>query len=105
MIAYDGSDQAQAAIALAGRNLLTPRNTVVVSVLEPLGAIPFWGVPVARVPPMFVQEGEDAAKKVSEEGAELARKGGFDATPAVIQGSPSGRRSSRLPVQRAPGSS
>lgn len=88
LIAYDGSDQAKAAIALAGRNLRTSRNTVVVSVFEPLGAIPFWGVPVARVPPMFIEEAEDAAKEVSEEGAELARKAGFDATPAVIQGSP-----------------
>jgi nucleotide-binding universal stress UspA family protein len=88
LIAYDGSDQAQAAIALAGRNLRTPRGAVVVSVFEPLGAIPFWGVPVARVPPMFIQEAEEAAKKVSEEGAELARKAGFDATPAVVQGSP-----------------
>ena len=88
LIAYDGSDQAKAAVALAGRNLRTPRDAVVVSVFEPLGAIPFWGVPVARVPPMFIQEAEDAAKRVSEEGADLARKAGFNATPAVIQGSP-----------------
>ena len=88
LIAYDGSDQAKAAIGLAGRNLRTPRDAVVVSVFEPLGAIPFWGVPVARVPSPFIQEAEDAAKKVSEEGAELARKAGFNATPAVIQGSP-----------------
>ena len=88
LIAYDGSDQAKAAIALAGRNLRTPHGAVVVSVFEPLGAIPFWGVPVARVPAPFIQEAEDAAKKVSEEGAELARKAGFEATSAVIQGSP-----------------
>ena len=68
LIAYDGSDQAKAAIALAGRNLRTPRGAMVVSVFEPLGAIPFWGVPVARVPAPFIQEAEDAAKKVSEEG-------------------------------------
>ena len=88
LIAYDGSDQAKAAIALAGRNLRTPRAAVVLSVFEPLGAIPFWGVPVSRVPPMFLQEAEDAAKNVSEKGAELARKAGFEATPAVIEGSP-----------------
>jgi nucleotide-binding universal stress UspA family protein len=88
LIAYDGSDQAKAAIALAGRNLRTPRGAMVVSVFEPLGAIPFWGVPVARVPAPFIQEADDAAKKVSEEGAELARKAGFKATPAVLQGSP-----------------
>ena len=88
LIAYDGSDQAKAAIALAGRTLRTPRSAVVVSVFEPLGAIPFWGVPVARVPSIFVEEAEDAAKKVSEEGAELARKAGFEATSAVVQGSP-----------------
>jgi nucleotide-binding universal stress UspA family protein len=88
LIAYDGSDQAKAAIALAGRNLRTPRGAVVVSVFEPLGAIPFWGVPVARVPSPFIQEAEDNAKRVSQEGAELARKAGFDATPAVVQGSP-----------------
>lgn len=88
LIAYDGSDQAKAAIALAGRNLRTSRDAVVVSVFEPLGAIPFWGVPVARVPSPFIQAAEDAAKNVSEEGAELARKAGFNATPAVIEGSP-----------------
>ena len=88
LIAYDASDHAKAAIAVAGRNLRTPRDAVVVSVFEPLGAIPFWGVPVAQVPSPFIQEAEDAAKKVSEEGAELARKAGFEAAPAVIQGSP-----------------
>jgi nucleotide-binding universal stress UspA family protein len=58
LIAYDGSGQAKAAIAMAGRSLRTSRDAVLVS------------------------------KKVSEEGAELARKAGFNATPAVIQGSP-----------------
>ena len=88
LIAYDGSDQAKTAIALAGRNLRTPRAAMVVSVFEPLGAIPFWGVPVARVPAIFIKEAKDAAKRVSEQGAELARKAGFEATPAFIQGSP-----------------
>jgi nucleotide-binding universal stress UspA family protein len=88
LIAYDGSDQAKAAIALAGRNLRTPRDAVVVSVFQPLGAIPFWGGPFARVPPGFVEEAEGAAKKVSEEGTDLARRAGFEATSAVVEGSP-----------------
>ena len=53
-----------------------------------LERFPSGACPSLRVPALFIQEAEDAAKRVSEEGAELARKAGFEATPAVIQGSP-----------------
>lgn len=88
LIAYDGSDYAKAAIAQAGELLRTPRAAVVLSVFEPLGGIPFWGVAYPRVPPNFVEEVQQQAGKVAEEGAALAREAGFDAEAAVVEGTP-----------------
>jgi nucleotide-binding universal stress UspA family protein len=85
LIAYDGSDHAKEAIRQAGRELHTPREASVVSVYEPLGAIPFWGVPAARVPDEWVTEVRQEAAKTAAEGAELATAAGFEATPAVME--------------------
>ena len=86
LIAYDGSQQAQDAIERAGAELRTPRKAVVVSVYEPLGAIPFWGVPAASIPSEMLDEVRKEAEKTAAEGAELARAAGFDASPVVRKG-------------------
>ncbi len=88
LIAYDGSDHAKAAIAQAGQELRTPRDAIVLSVFEPLAALPFWGVAYARVPAGFAEEAEQQASEVAAEGAALAREAGFDAEAAVVEGTP-----------------
>ena len=86
LIAYDGSDHAKWAIEQAGAELRKPRTAVVVAAYEPLGAIPFWGVPASIVPTELLDEVMDAATKTAEEGAELARSAGFDATSQAVEG-------------------
>jgi nucleotide-binding universal stress UspA family protein len=86
LFAYDGSDQARAAIAEAGRLLRTGRTAIVLAVFQPLGSIPFWGTPYARVPASVIEEAEEQAGKVAAEGAALATDAGFEAEPAVIEG-------------------
>jgi nucleotide-binding universal stress UspA family protein len=88
LIAYDGSDHAKAAIEQAGHNLRTPRQAIVLSVWQPLGAIPFWGVPYAKVPPSMIEDAEEQAKRVAAEGAARAEEAGFTAEAAVVEGSP-----------------
>ena len=88
LIAYDGSDHAKAAIAEAGGQLQMPRAAVVLSVFEPLEALPFWGVAYARVPAGFAEEAKQQASEIASEGAALAKEAGFDAEAFVIQGSP-----------------
>ena len=92
LIAYDGSDHAKAAIAQAGEQLRTPRAAIVLSVFEPLEALPFWGVAYARVPTGFAEEAERQANDVAHEGADLAREAGFEAEATVTEGSPVWKR-------------
>ena len=92
LIAYDGSDYAKAAITQAGRQLRTPRAAIVLSVFEPLEALPFWGVAYARVPAGFADEGEQQARDVALEGATLAGEAGFEAEATAIEGSPVWKR-------------
>jgi nucleotide-binding universal stress UspA family protein len=84
LIAYDGSEHAQNAIRQAGAELRTARKAVVLSVFEPLGAIPFWGVPTSTIPPEWPEQVREEAARTAEEGAELARAAGFDASSKVI---------------------
>ncbi|MEU5876667.1 universal stress protein [Spirillospora sp. NPDC047279] len=81
LIAYDGSDDAKAAIAFAGKHV-TPAPTVVLVVWEPLL------VQIARsamaTPAAFVGDDAEAERQQREEaesfaaeGAELARKAGL----------------------------
>lgn len=86
LIAYDGSDHARDAIRQAGAELGTPRKAVVVAAFEPLGAIPFWGVPAAVVPTEMLEQVRSEAMDTAEEGAELANRVGFDASAAVQEG-------------------
>jgi nucleotide-binding universal stress UspA family protein len=88
LIAYDGSEQAREAISEAGEQLKSGRKAVVLSVWEPIEAIPFWGAPVSQVPSSLTEQIEGEAEKAAAEGAELAKKAGLDAEPAVAEGSP-----------------
>jgi nucleotide-binding universal stress UspA family protein len=86
LIAYDGSDHSKWAIEQAAGQLHTPREAVVVAIYEPLGAIPFWGVPAANVPTEMLEEVRKEAAKTAEEGAELARSAGFHASARAVEG-------------------
>jgi nucleotide-binding universal stress UspA family protein len=87
LFAYDGSDQAKAAIRQAGEQLRNGRRAVVLTVWRPLAGIPFVAAP--GVPGAGYQEMvERDAQRVAREGAELARETGFDAEPRAEQGDP-----------------
>ena len=78
LFAYDGSDQAQAAIRHAGRQLNTDRDAIVLTLWQPYGSLPFAGG--EGLPPGLEDEMEREAEKVAEQGARLARSIGFHAT-------------------------
>lgn len=84
LIAYDGSDDAKAAIAFAG-TLLAGRRAVVLTVWERLGmasARASAGLMMTIDDSPAADEAvEQAMRQLAEQGAELARKAGFDATP------------------------
>lgn len=86
LICYDGSADARAAIADAGR-VLSGHPAIVLTVWEPLAEV------LARTaagnalmaginaPMAADEEAEAEAGRLAEEGAELARAAGFDASP------------------------
>ncbi|MFB4317389.1 universal stress protein [Actinomadura sp. 21ATH] len=81
LIAFDGSDDARAAIAYTGARL-RPEPTVVLTVWEPLLSQLAWA-PLAAGGPVPVQqhdeqwEEERQAERVAQEGAELAAAAGL----------------------------
>jgi nucleotide-binding universal stress UspA family protein len=83
LIAYDGSDDAKAAIGAAGA-LLKDTSVVILTVWERM-SMSAARASVGMVMPTEVSGAEDTAmyeamKQMSEQGAELARKAGLDAT-------------------------
>jgi nucleotide-binding universal stress UspA family protein len=87
LFAYDGSDHAKASIREAGRQLGRGRHAFVLSVWQPLAAVPFGGL--ARIAPPDLEAGfEKEAGDVAREGAELAQSIGFEATPLTESGEP-----------------
>jgi nucleotide-binding universal stress UspA family protein len=87
MFAYDGSTQAKEAIRQAGRQLRNGGDAIVLTMWQPLAALPFAGAP--GVPPVGLEEGiERRARRVAEEGAKLARATGFDAEAIAEEGDP-----------------
>jgi nucleotide-binding universal stress UspA family protein len=103
LIAYDGSDQAKAAIEAAARHLRTPRKALVLTVWMHLEAIPFWGAPVVELPPDLTAETIAAATKVAAEGVELATAAGFEAEAVVEPGEPVWRRIVEIAEERSAG--
>ncbi len=88
LIAYDGSDCSKAAVEEAGRQLRDDRNAIVLTVWEPLDAVPFWGVPMATMPTEMTEQVVAQAEKVAEEGVALAGRAGFAAKTRVELGAP-----------------
>jgi nucleotide-binding universal stress UspA family protein len=86
LLAYDGSEYAQASIQEAARQLSPGRDAVVFTVWTPLAALPF-GAPAAGG--VDIDQGLEAeARKVADEGARLAADAGFEATALTASGSP-----------------
>jgi len=88
LIAFDGSAQARGAIVEAGRVLGSGRRAVVLIVREPVESFVFSGVgggttlDPATVSAMR-ESAQSEAAAIAEEGADLARKAGFDAEARV----------------------
>ncbi len=100
LIAYDGSDCAREAIAEAGRQLRDDRPTIVLTIWEPLDAVPFWGVPLAAVSTDLTDEVMARARSVADEGVALATAAGFEASAEVELGAPVWKRIVDLAEQR-----
>lgn len=96
LLCFDGSDDAAAAIAKAGE-LFAPCSAVVLTVSEPVRVWEPWDpVTIVSAPlDRLIAKGldldqivADVASEKAEQGAELARAGGFDATARVERGKP-----------------
>lgn len=88
LIAYDGSEQARAAIAYSGRLLGPGRRALIATIWERLDSIPFWGAPMTVIPQEAFDEVVERAGEVAREGVELAREAGFEAEAVTAEGSP-----------------
>src|SRR5687768_7598265 len=91
VFAYDGSDQAKAAISYAREVLPTQRPAVALTVWGPLSAIPFGGIAVmsgAELDPAI----EEEARRTAEEGRALLEAAGFEASTRVETGVPIWKR-------------
>lgn len=86
MFAYDGSDQAKAAIRSAAARLRPYSRAIVVTIWQPFAALPF--ATGAGLPSDLEDRLKQEAMTVAEEGAALARSVGFNATPVVDSGIP-----------------
>ena len=93
LIAYDGSEDAAAAIRHTAR-LLAPRQAVVVYVWESLAGMLLHSDAAGLTGTMreaaaeLDDEDRREAERIAAEGAELARQAGFDAEPRALQGPP-----------------
>ena len=84
VIAYDGSEHAQVAIAQAAELLRPGLPAVVVTVWQPLRSIPFARLTV--IPEELADAMMGEARAMAEEGAERARAAGFDAEALAVAG-------------------
>jgi nucleotide-binding universal stress UspA family protein len=96
VVAYDGSDPAKAAIEAAGAVLEPGRRVLVLTVWEPITAVPFWGAPLGTAAGSLVEEVAANAKAIAVEGATLAESSGLAAEPEVREGSPVWRTITRF---------
>lgn len=87
LFAYDGSAQAKAAIRQAAEQLRNGRPGIVLTVWHALAVVPF-PTAIGLTSEGLEDSIEQQARRVAEEGAELARSGGFDAEPVAEQGEP-----------------
>jgi nucleotide-binding universal stress UspA family protein len=84
LFAYDGFEDAKAAIRLAGRQFRPGTSAIVLTVWEPYAAMPFASTPTA--PGGLEQAIEREARRVADEGARLARTCGFEAESVAERG-------------------
>jgi nucleotide-binding universal stress UspA family protein len=84
LCAYDGFEDAKAAIRQAGRQFRSGRAAIVLTVWKPFRAMPFASAPVAPVG--LDANVEREARRVADEGARLARLSGFEAEPIAERG-------------------
>jgi nucleotide-binding universal stress UspA family protein len=91
LFAYDGSDFAKAAIDVAARELGPGRQAIVVTVWQPLEALPFGGLAMPTTNEDVDKGLGEEAMKVAEEGAELAKAAGFEAAAVTERGTPTWR--------------
>jgi nucleotide-binding universal stress UspA family protein len=87
LFAYDGSEHAKAAIRQAARQLGKGRSAIVLTVWNPLATMPF-GTAIGLSTVALDESVQREARKVADEGAELARSSGFDARPVAEMGEP-----------------
>ncbi|MET9341273.1 universal stress protein [Nonomuraea sp. NPDC003804] len=90
LVAYDGSDDAKAAIAYAG-SLLKGQRVVVLSVWERLALASMRGSAGMMVPIDTTAEDaaiQEATRELAEQGAQLARQAGLEATARCEPDSP-----------------
>jgi nucleotide-binding universal stress UspA family protein len=85
LFAYDGSEQAKAAIHEAAHQLGPGRDAVVLTVWQPLAAIS-WRAATAA--PELEESIQADAEGVADEGAKLAGSLGFRAAPVAESGTP-----------------
>jgi nucleotide-binding universal stress UspA family protein len=87
LIAYDGSDLAKSAIAMAGRLLRPGGNALVVTVWQPfdVGFIPAHDLAFDTAQ---VQQVKRAAEETAAEGASLAEAAGMKAQSTTVEGAP-----------------
>ena len=97
LLAFDGSKDAAAAIAAAGR-LLAPRDAVVVTAWEPAATwVPYDPLTIVAAPVERLiahaagldEALEELAQKTLQKGIELARQAGFRAEGRLERGRPS----------------
>jgi nucleotide-binding universal stress UspA family protein len=93
LIGYDGSEDAESAIHVAGR-LLAPRRAVVATVWEPLSEL-LLHRDIDQLTGTMREAAEELdaedlskAEALADRGVELAQEAGFDASAAVARGRP-----------------
>lgn len=84
LFAYDGFEDAKAAIRQAGRHFRTGRSAIVLTVWEPFASMPFASTP--STPSGLEQSIEHEARRIADEGARLARACGFEAQSVAERG-------------------
>jgi nucleotide-binding universal stress UspA family protein len=89
LIAFDGSENARHAIAVAGQ-ILGSRKAEVIHAWEPVSSASVrsavYALPYNDAPELLEEE-RRLAEEVATEGLRLAREAGFDATGAAVSGS------------------
>jgi nucleotide-binding universal stress UspA family protein len=84
LFAYDGFEDAKAAIRQAAKQFRSGRSAIVLTVWEPFASMPFAGTP--STPAGLEQRIEREAGRIANEGARLARACGFDAQSVAERG-------------------